>query len=86
MTLPAAERRGIVVLQGMDIMHVHTPNNQILTGFKSPQRLPQEPARQLAGEERRVLGYGPACESMEPEIHHRQAPVPVKSRSSLVFR
>jgi hypothetical protein len=34
----SAERRGIVVLQGMDIMRVHTPNKQILAGFKSPQR------------------------------------------------
>ncbi|MDR2049198.1 MAG: hypothetical protein LBP69_07060, partial [Treponema sp.] len=38
MTLPAAEQRGIVVLQGMDIMRVHTPSKQIVAGSKSPQR------------------------------------------------
>jgi hypothetical protein len=38
MTLPAAEQRGSVVLQGMDIMRVHTPSKQIVAGSKSPQR------------------------------------------------
>jgi hypothetical protein len=38
MTLPAAEQRGIVVLQGMDIMRVHTPGKQLVAGSKSPQR------------------------------------------------
>jgi hypothetical protein len=47
---PRPEGRGIVVLQGMDFMRVHTRNKQSFAGFKRPKgRGMDPPANQPAG-------------------------------------
>ncbi|MDR1933022.1 MAG: sugar phosphate isomerase/epimerase [Spirochaetales bacterium] len=45
---PRPEERGIVVLQGMDCMRVHTPTNKALPGSKRPEERGMDPlANQL---------------------------------------
>jgi hypothetical protein len=40
---PRPEGRGIVVLQGMDCMRVHTPTNKALLGSKRPEGRGMDP-------------------------------------------